>query len=201
MGTNPLIADRNAANRANERRYERIIGELEGLRSRSTGVFDAALAAEQAATERRFEQMQGTNRAEMIRRGFGNSTALATMAAGIQRQRSTALAEVAAVNAGRRFDADMRTTGMLTGAIERREDVGPNLGAYAQAAYQSGRASVPVAEVQPPAAPRSRSSGGSSGGGGYRGSAFRNAVRRNFEDRREYREGRGRGDTKAPWER
>lgn len=183
-----LQQDINAANRANERRYRQIVGELGDLRDRAVGAYDGQLAAEQAAINRRFDSRQGSNRAEMIRRGFGGSTALATMAAGIGRQRSTALSEAAARFAGRRAAADIQTTGMLTGAIERRQDVGPNIGAFANAAYQQGQADVPVS----PPSGGNQSTGGSrrrsSGGRPY--SAFREAVRGNFENRADYRRSR-----------
>ncbi len=124
------------AKAANEHRYGEGKGELTGVRDRSMSALDNLSGQEMADIEQRGKNRQSTIQQQQQSLGLGGTTVGATLATGVDRETSAEKRRAMDAVAQQRIGTDMKTTGDLTGFIERRTDEYPDLGAYAQLASQ-----------------------------------------------------------------
>lgn len=117
------------ANRANEQRYQQILSGYDDLMAQTQGVFDQQANVARQDVEQNYRNNMANAYQQLVGRGFGNSSYLATQGAGATRRRNTDLARIganqAAQQAALNADIGMRQLGVM----ENRADVGPD---YAQ---------------------------------------------------------------------
>ena len=171
---------RKQANTANQKRYEQLLGLLNDLQSRTEDQYDQMMAqysqfgqrARREALERE-QQRRGDVEQDLISRGLGNTTIRNTALRDVDEQTQQRLQDISEAVATQRADVlgqeigtDVQTTGMLAGAVEGRQDVGPQMSEYARliqqaAANRGGGVSAAVSQPPPP-----MGVGGGAGGGG-----------------------------------
>jgi hypothetical protein len=114
------------ANAANESRYQQILGGYDDLSKRVTGELANAGNMERKDINRQYNSMGSDVYQRLVNRGFGNSSLLATMRMGTERERSDALARSYERAAQLRANADMQLSQAKMGVMERRTDMGPD---------------------------------------------------------------------------
>ncbi len=114
------------ANAANESRYQQILGGYDELGKRVTGELANAGNMERKDINRQYNSMGSDVYQRLVNRGFGNSSLLATMRMGTERERSDALARSYERAAQMRANADMQLSQAKMGVMERRTDMGPD---------------------------------------------------------------------------
>ena len=133
-----FMAQRNAANAANEARYGEGKSELSTLRDRNqrrlTGAGATAMADARATGSRQI----ASTRQDMSRRGLGSSTIGQSVERGINESTSRAVGAIRESAAQTQSSADRADTNNLVNFIERRTDVGPNESAFLQAMQNLG---------------------------------------------------------------
>lgn len=159
-----------AANQANEQRYEQLLGQLRGTQSNVLGTHDQIIDMisslgdeERQDIERRASQAMSQADQDLISRGLNNTTVRESVKRGVQSDAERAnrklteqlTAQRATALQSRAQDA-MQLGNMIAGAIERRTDRGPDAGLLAQLMQSMGEGQ------------------GANSGGGY--SAFRRSA-------------------------
>ena len=142
------------ANAANEARYTQLIAALQDLMGRSAGTYDDILkniestgGVARQRVERDTAKMIGRSEQDLISRGLGNTTIRSSVQRGIRSDAEFANQAIDEQLTTQRANAlqsrigdDIRTTGMFADAIERRNDIGPDLGQYAALLSQAAAA-------------------------------------------------------------
>lgn len=114
------------ANAANESRYQQILGGYDDLSKRVSGELANAGNMERKDINRQYNSMGSDVYQRLVNRGFGNSSLLATMRMGTERERSDALARSYERAAQLRANADIQLSQAKMGVMERRTDLGPD---------------------------------------------------------------------------
>ena len=128
----------NSANRANERRYGQIMQGYDALRDRTASNLQGLGAQESMDIDRSYHNLGSDAYNRLVNRGFANSSLLATMGMGINRERLASRGRLNDRLAQQRIGADMAITQGKLGAIERRNDIGPDPAMLAQLAQMQG---------------------------------------------------------------
>lgn len=122
----------NKANQANEARYGDILGQYGQRFDRNMGMLEGVGAQAKAD----INDSSNAQRASMMQRltdlGMSNTTIAPTMAMGVERERVANQNRLADQLATQKLSADASLSKDKLDFMERREDVGPDLGMYAQ---------------------------------------------------------------------
>lgn len=130
----------NRANRANEQRYNQILGGYDALHGRVMGDIAQVGAQERADIDRSYRNMGSDVYQRLVNRGFANSTIPATMRMGVERERLSARGRLASDLAQQRARYDTGITEGKLGVMERRTDLGPDYNQLIQLSQGLGRA-------------------------------------------------------------
>lgn len=130
----------NRANRANEQRYNQILGGYDALHGRVMGDIAQVGAQERADIDRSYRNMGSDVYQRLVNRGFANSTIPATMRMGVERERLSARGRLASDLAQQRARYDAGITEGKLGVMERRTDLGPDYNQLIQLSQGLGRA-------------------------------------------------------------
>lgn len=114
------------ANAANEQRYQQILGGYDALQGRVMGDLANVGDMERKDINRQYNSMGADTYQRLVNRGFGNSSLLATMRMGTERERSDAMARSYERAAQMRANADMQISQGKMGVMERRTDLAPD---------------------------------------------------------------------------
>jgi hypothetical protein len=153
-----LQAAQTAANKANEQRYQDILGIYSGLGKAG----ETRIAAGE-------QQAQAKSTQDLTNRGLGNTTVTGAMSRGIASDAETS-----------RQQLGENIAGLKAGVMERRTDQGPDMGLYANllmkaSQSQAAKPATPAAgagggRTMAPLGPGTSLSGGGGGGSSFRGS-------------------------------
>lgn len=138
----------NKANRANEQRYNQILGGYDALHGRVMGDIAQVGAQERADIDRSYRNMGSDVYQRLVNRGFANSTIPATMRMGVERERLSARGRLASDLAQQRARYDTGITEGKLGVMERRTDLGPDYNQLIQLGQNLGRAGYGQGGVQ-----------------------------------------------------
>jgi hypothetical protein len=94
--------------------------------------------SERAGIERRWDVAASRAHSDLVSRGLAGTTVAPTMAMGIERERGAALGGLEERLARMRLGYDTAITQARLGAMERREDVGPDYGMLMEGLPQRG---------------------------------------------------------------
>ena len=138
-----LIADfqtqQDASQAANLERYSDILGQYGDLHARTMAGFEGFGEAQRQQLGQRYEGLQTRSQQDMVSRGLTGTTIAPTVAAGIEGQRSQDLMALDQSINQQMLNAALGITQAMLGFMERREDVGPNMGDLAQLAESLGQ--------------------------------------------------------------
>lgn len=191
-----LTGSRQEANAANEARFVEIKGLLESLMNRSGGTYDQIIQnlsnqgrSAKYAIDQQSRRASASAAQDLTNRGLGNTTITSSVNRGIlsdaYRAQQNVDEQIQAQRAGaleNRLGRDIQTTGMLTGAIERRNDIGPDMSMYANLLQQlaasgatgtgtAGKNRITIGPGSSSWGALGNTTGGSGGGGGSSGSS------------------------------
>jgi len=131
----------DAANRANERRFQQGLAGFRGRRNRVLGILEGVGDQRAEDITRLGQAEQGAATQDLVSRGLTASTIAPTIRTGIQSETQRRLGRSAADFAQLRAGAEERTSGDLLGFLERKTEQGPNLQAALAAQEAVGEAS------------------------------------------------------------
>lgn len=130
------------ANAANEARYAAIRGGesdidaaqggYKGLRDRSLGYVDAISNQQEQDAERQAQQRSSAVKQGLYSAGMSGTTVAPTLQMGQDRERDAEIRRIQDAKMQQRLGTDIGTTGEGLRFMERREDVAPQYGMYAQ---------------------------------------------------------------------
>jgi hypothetical protein len=110
----------------NEERYQQLLQGYDALHGRVMGGINALGGQQRADIDRTYRGMGADVYNTLINRGFGNSSLATTMQMGVNRERSAAQARLNDQLVRERAGYDTSITAGKLGAIERRNDIGPD---------------------------------------------------------------------------
>jgi hypothetical protein len=114
------------ANAANEERYGQILEGYSGLRDRVLGGMENLGQSQLTEAKRMYDQSLAGTTADMAGRGLSGTTVGASIRQGTDRGYQDAVQGIQEATQARRASADAELTAAKLGAIERREDTGPD---------------------------------------------------------------------------
>lgn len=132
----------DAANQANEQRYQDILGGYQTREEAANALVQALGASQAEDINRSYAQSQAGMRQNMVDRGLFNTTVLDSSARGIESDRQKSLRDLTETIARIRLGTMLGTSGDRLGFMERRNDVGPDPMAYANLMMQMGAGGV-----------------------------------------------------------
>lgn len=147
-------AAQKESNQANLLRYNQLIEAIQALGARTSGTYSDILSSldtmgtsEKTRIQDQMVNLLSQTEQDLISRGLGNTTIRASAKRGVVSDTQKALTQLAESVAGQKAgikqnqaSADFGVTQMLAGAIEGRNDVGPDLGMYASLLQQAAAA-------------------------------------------------------------
>jgi len=147
-------AAQTAANTANEQRYKELLAALNNLGARTGGTYEEILGdlsnlgdSQRQRVDQNAARMWGQAEQDLISRGLGNTTlrfnAKRSVAEDAEQRMQEIDEQMSRQKAGekeRGAAADIDITRMLAGAIEGRNDIGPDLSTYANLLQQAAAA-------------------------------------------------------------
>ena len=159
------------ANAANESRYGDILGQYEDRYNRNTAELDKIGQTRRADINRDFDNLGTRQSQDLISRGLSTSTVAPTVQSANMRNRQAAMTAADESAARAKIDIDSQLSGDKLNFMERRNDVGPDLGMIADLAMKAGewgRGMGDGAAAQPvkPAGSAVPGAGGTNGGYG-----------------------------------
>lgn len=128
----------DAANAANEQRYQQVLTGYDDLHKRAMSTLDSVGSEERRDIDRRFNNQSAATYQTLVNRGFGNSNLPHVMSSGIERDRSSAHTRLSDQLARTRLGFDSSITQGKLGVIERRHDNGPDMNQLYQIASRLG---------------------------------------------------------------
>lgn len=128
--TSSLQGAYEAARRANERRYQEILGGYGQRYEDVMGALQGYGGQARADILQRGESMKAGALQDLVSRGLAGTTILPTVRAGIERQTAGNLARQAETMGMSVAGMMAQLSGQRLGFMERREDMYPNLGMY-----------------------------------------------------------------------
>lgn len=133
---NPFQVAMDKANAANEERYGQIKAGYQGLHNRVMGNLAQSGQQERKDIDEIYRNQSANTYQNLVNRGFGNSSLASTMQMGNVRERNNQIGRLNDRRIQQQTSADMGITQGLLGAVERRNDIGPQM-AQVMAAYQN----------------------------------------------------------------
>ena len=129
----------DAANAANEARYQQILGGYDDLRSRVMGDMKNVGTQESKDIDREYRNMGSDTYQRLVNRGFANSTIPATMQMGVTREKMASQARLESQLAQQRANYDTSISQGKMGVMERRTDQAPDYNQMLQLSQQLGQ--------------------------------------------------------------
>ena len=121
----------NAANQANERRYQQAMSELVNLRSQNMADVGSMGASMRSEIMQKSQADLAAIRQEMTQRGLAHSTVLPAVLAGASRQRNRDLLALYDQLNQARVNARSQATGQIVNLIASKNEISPDPGAAA----------------------------------------------------------------------
>ena len=128
------------ANQANEARYRDILGGYQSRYQRGMGMLSGLGQQEARDINELYDNQAAQARQNLTSRGLGNSTLLATMQQGADRERNAELGRLNERMRQQTLATDSGLSGDTLQFMERKNDTGPNLAMLAQLAQGVGAA-------------------------------------------------------------
>lgn len=128
----------NAANAANENRYNEVLGGWSSGRRYADSLLDKLGIQQRKDTNQIFDNNEGRIQQSMVDRGLTNTSVLDNHFQGNATKRGDALARLEESLAQQRLDTELGLLEKQLGFMERREDVAPDMGLLAQLMQQYG---------------------------------------------------------------
>jgi len=186
----------NAANAKNEERYGQLLAAIESLGAQTTGTFQEALGeistlgdAARTRVDQTATREKGRAEQDLISRGLGNTTIRESVRRGITDDQSLQHQGIDESVGQQRSGILQNLAGnqtqigsMLAGAIEGRNDIGPDLSMLASLLQASASSDTSRVSVSVPNSPVSAPTGGGifrGGGGGGAGGGNATNLQRN----------------------
>lgn len=129
----------DAANAANEARYQQILGGYDELRARVMGDMEKVGTQESKDIDREYRNMGSDTYQRLVNRGFANSTIPATMQMGVTREKMASQARLESQLAQQRANYDTSISQGKMGVMERRTDQAPDYNQMLQLSQQLGQ--------------------------------------------------------------